>query len=229
VVSGCLRGTAVTSADAGFSDRADLERAVAAAAGGDDQAFRLLYQALQPGILRYLYLLVGDDAEDVASETWFQITRDLHAYREEGGGFRAWAVSIARHRAMDHLRRHRRRPAVAGPVEDFEPRAGAGNTSAEAIEAVSTKAAIAWIATLPREQAEAILLRVVIGLDAESAARVLGKRAGAVRTAAYRGLRTLAERLEGHQVSGPSSKQPPQRPPPDWPWPPSDKKSAAGA
>jgi len=33
----------------------------------------------------------------------------------------------------------------------------------------------------------------VLGLDAESAGKVLGKRAGAVRTAAYRGLRTLAQ------------------------------------
>lgn len=51
------------------------------------------------------------------------------------------------------------------------------------------------IARLPRDQAEAVLLRVVVGLDAKAAARVLGKRPGAVRTAAYRGLRKLAEQL----------------------------------
>jgi RNA polymerase sigma-70 factor (ECF subfamily) len=52
------------------------------------------------------------------------------------------------------------------------------------------------IATLPRDQAEAVLLRVVLGLDAEAAGQVLGKRAGAVRTAAHRGLRRLARQLE---------------------------------
>jgi RNA polymerase sigma-70 factor (ECF subfamily) len=36
----------------------------------------------------------------------------------------------------------------------------------------------------------------VVGLDAKAAAKVMGKRPGAVRTAAWRGLRTLAERLE---------------------------------
>jgi RNA polymerase sigma-70 factor (ECF subfamily) len=45
---------------------------------------------------------------------------------------------------------------------------------------------------LPPDQAEAVLLRAVVGLDAGTAARVLGKRPGAIRTAAYRGLRTLA-------------------------------------
>ncbi|MDX6354999.1 MAG: polymerase sigma-70 factor, subfamily, partial [Streptomyces sp.] len=49
---------------------------------------------------------------------------------------------------------------------------------------------------LPREQAEAVLLRVVMGLDSTSAARVLGKRAGSVRMATHRGLRRLAELLE---------------------------------
>ena len=64
------------------------------------------------------------------------------------------------------------------------------------MEAISTDAALRLIATLPRDQAEAVLLRAVVGLDADSAGKVLGKRAGAVRTAAYRGLRTLAVRLE---------------------------------
>jgi len=40
-----------------------------------------------------------------------------------------------------------------------------------------------------------VLLRAVVGLDAASAAAVLGKRPGAVRTASSRGLRTLARRL----------------------------------
>ncbi|MFE0516760.1 sigma factor-like helix-turn-helix DNA-binding protein, partial [Streptomyces sp. NPDC058964] len=48
---------------------------------------------------------------------------------------------------------------------------------------------------LPQDQAEAVLLRVVVGLDGPAAARVLGKRPGAVRTAAYRGLKRLARRL----------------------------------
>ena len=61
---------------------------------------------------------------------------------------------------------------------------------------MSTAAALALIATLPRDQAEAVLLRAVVGLDATAAGKVLGKRAGAVRVAAHRGLRTLARLLE---------------------------------
>ena len=60
---------------------------------------------------------------------------------------------------------------------------------------MTTAEAVSLIAMLPREQAEAVLLRVVVGLDAQTAGRILGRRAGAVRTATYRGLRQLAHLL----------------------------------
>jgi RNA polymerase sigma-70 factor (ECF subfamily) len=174
---------------------ADLSPLVSAAQSGDEEAFRSLYQAVQPGLLRYLRALVGEDAEDVASETWLQIARDLRSFRGKEG-FRAWAATIGRNRAMDHLRHRRRRPAVSLPVEYLVELAGGGDTADSASESISTDAALALIRTLPRDQAEAVLLRVVVGLDAETAGKVLGKRAGAVRTASYRGLRRLAERLD---------------------------------
>jgi RNA polymerase sigma-70 factor (ECF subfamily) len=52
---------------------ADLSDAVRRAQDGDEDAFRELYRDLQPRLLRYLRALVGDDADDVASETWLHI------------------------------------------------------------------------------------------------------------------------------------------------------------
>jgi RNA polymerase sigma-70 factor, ECF subfamily len=175
----------------------DLTPMVAEAQAGDPEAFRALFRDTQPRLLRYLRALVGEDAEDVASEAWLQVARDLHDFTGDYDGFRGWVATIARHRALDHVRQRRRRPLLSDlPVEDLAGLAAADDTAGSAIDAVATDAAVALIATLPPDQAEAVLLRVVVGLDAESAARVLGKRAGAVRTAAYRGLRTLGRRLE---------------------------------
>ncbi|HEX6497501.1 MAG TPA: RNA polymerase sigma factor [Micromonosporaceae bacterium] len=174
----------------------ELTRAVDAARDGDDEAFRFVYRELHPGLLRYLRALVGDDAEDVASEVWLQIVRDLRTFVGDGDGFRGWAATIARRRALDHLRYHRRRPSQPVPVEALIGYAGDDDTATQAAAAAATDAAIALIATLPRDQAEAVLLRVVVGLDAQSAADVLGKRPGAVRTASYRGLRRLAKILD---------------------------------
>ena len=183
---------------------ADLTAAVRAARDGDEAAFRQLYREVQPGLLRYLRGLVGaQDAEDVAAESWLQIARDIRTFRDDGaGGFRGWAASIARHRAMDHLRYAQRRPTAHQTAEVLVDLPGADDTAAAAVTAVATDAAVAFIATLPRDQAEAVLLRVVLGLDTGAAARVMGKRAGAVRTATWRGLRTLSTRLEQSGAPG---------------------------
>jgi RNA polymerase sigma-70 factor (ECF subfamily) len=175
---------------------ADLSAVVRAARGGDQDAFRMLYREVQPGLLRYLRGLVGDDAEDLASETWLQVARDIRTFRDEGAGFRGWAATIARHRALDHLRRNQRRPPAGLSDDVLADLPDTQDTADQAIRIAATNATIAFIATLPRDQAEAVLLRVVVGLDAKAAAHVMGKRPGAVRTAAWRGLRTLAERLE---------------------------------
>ncbi|BCY06413.1 RNA polymerase sigma factor [Actinoplanes sp. L3-i22] len=173
----------------------DLDAVVRSAQAGDEDAFRQLYRLQQPALLRYLRVLVGDDAEDVASEAWLQIARDLRGFSGTGDGFRGWTATIARHRAMDLLRAQRRRPPPAGPVEQLAEVHAGDDTAARALELVSTDAAIALIASLPRDLAEAVMLRVVVGLDAKATGRILGKRAGAVRTAAYRGLKLLAQHL----------------------------------
>jgi RNA polymerase sigma-70 factor (ECF subfamily) len=188
----------------------DITHAIRQAQKGDEECFRTLYRAVQPRLLRYLQALVGEDAEDVASDAWLQIARDLGSFHGDDAGFRGWAATIARNRAMDHLRRQRRRPVPAMSIEDLADRAGPEDTAGAAMEAMSTQAAIKLISTLPRDQAEAVLLRVVVGLDAKSAAEVLSKRPGAVRTAAYRGLRRLAQYL---QEDGPGHAQGRDHPP----------------
>src|SRR5690606_27999792 len=89
----------------------ELGEALAGARAGDEFAFRLIFRTLQPGILRYVRGLVGEDAEDVASEAWAQVARDLAGFTGDADGFRRWVVTIARNRALDHLRRRRRRPS----------------------------------------------------------------------------------------------------------------------
>ncbi|MEU4691037.1 RNA polymerase sigma factor [Actinoplanes sp. NPDC023714] len=174
----------------------ELDAVVRAAQAGDENAFRQLYRLQQPALLRYLRVLVGEDAEDVASEAWLQIARDLRRFKGDGDGFRGWTATIARHRAMDLLRAQRRRPQPSGPADDHLAEVRADDDTAErALELVTTDAALALIATLPQEMAEAVMLRVVVGLDARTTGRILGRSAGAVRTAAYRGLGRLAQRL----------------------------------
>ena len=174
---------------------ADLRTALRHARRGDEDGFRLLYRAVQPGLLRFLRVLVGEDAEDVASETWLQVARDLDSFSGDVTDFRRWVVTIARNRATDLARRQQRRPVVTEQLDTVQDLPSGDDTEIAVVASVSTEAALALIATLPRDQAQAVLLRVLLGFDANTAALVLGKRAGAVRTAAYRGLNKLNEML----------------------------------
>ncbi|AXE79743.1 RNA polymerase sigma factor [Streptomyces atratus] len=179
-----------------LGDDAELTAAVLAAQDGDEDAFRTVYRAVQPRLLGYIRTLVGDpDAEDVASESWLQIARDLDRFSGDADRFRGWAARIARNRALDHLRMRGRRPAVGGDESELSEKPAESDTADEAMEALATGRTMSLIAQLPQDQAEAVVLRVVVGLDAKSAALTLGKRPGAVRTAAHRGLKRLAELL----------------------------------
>ncbi|MFJ9871110.1 RNA polymerase sigma factor [Streptomyces sp. NPDC101165] len=179
----------------------ELGAAVARAQDGDENAFAVAYRIVQPGLLGYLRGLVGEDAEDVASDAWLEISRDLGRFRGDGAGFRGWTATIARHRALDHLRRQRVRPRGTALEQDMLELPGPHSTHEQALESISTERALELVRSLPRDQAEAVLLRVVVGLDGPSVARVLGKRPGAVRTAAYRGLKRLARQLGGEDAA----------------------------
>ncbi|MFF0790046.1 RNA polymerase sigma factor [Streptomyces spiralis] len=173
----------------------ELGAAVARAQDGDELAFAVAYRIVHPGLLGYLRGLVGDDAEDVASDAWLEITRDLGRFQGDGAGFRGWTATIARHRALDHLRRKRVRPRAGGTEQDVLDLPAPHSTHDQVMESLSTERALELVRGLPRDQAEAVLLRIVVGLDGPAAARVLGKRPGAVRTATHRGLKRLARRL----------------------------------
>lgn len=182
----------------------DLTTALRRARQGDETAFRTVYRALHPELIRYARVIVGDDAEDVVSEAWLQITRDLPAFRGDGSRFRSFAFVVTRNRARDLLRRQGTRTGeVAVPAERLpEPRDTGADAAETVLESLSTERAIAFIATLPRHQAEAVMLRIVLGMDAAGASKVLGRRQGAVRMAVSRGLRQLAVLMEQQRQYG---------------------------
>ncbi|MEN3586464.1 RNA polymerase sigma factor [Streptomyces sp. ZYX-F-203] len=186
-----------------LGEDAELTAAVRAARDGDETAFRTVYRAVHPRLLGYVRTLVGEgEAEDVASEAWLQIARDLERFRGDADRFRGWAARIARNRALDHLRMRGRRPAIGGDETELTGRPAEADTAGQAMESLATGSALALISRLPQDQAEAVVLRVVVGLDARAAAATLGKRPGAVRTAAHRGLRRLAELIGAEDDAG---------------------------
>jgi RNA polymerase sigma-70 factor (ECF subfamily) len=164
---------------------------------GEEAAVSVLWRALQPSLLRFLRTRhAPQDVDDVASKERLRVSRSWPRYQGDESDFRAWFFSIARSVSVDAYRRSGRRREVL--VDDIEPRISERRAAAEAgaLESLGTARAAALLATLPREQGEAIALRVIAGLDAERVAAIMGKRPGTVRVLQHRGLRKLAELLE---------------------------------
>jgi RNA polymerase sigma-70 factor, ECF subfamily len=173
----------------------EFDRRLGAARDGDEASFTELFRSVQPRLLRYLRTVGGEFADDVAAETWLSVVRGLHRFAGDETQWQAWVFTIARARLVDARRRAAR---TAVPV-DADVLAGAvpavADVSGSVEEMFSTEAALRLIGTLPRHQAEVVLLRYVAGLDVAHTARVLGRRPGAVRVTAHRALRHLAGTL----------------------------------
>jgi RNA polymerase sigma-70 factor (ECF subfamily) len=161
---------------------------------GDHRAWEQLYVRAYPRLRAYAVARVGPHAaDDVVSETMARAVAGIARYQWQPGGFEPWLFGIARRVTADHHRgaaRARRNGQRAEPtVIDCDP--------GERLELVEEHANVrACFARLPEADREVLELRVIVGLSAEQTAAVLGKRAGAVRTAQSRALARLRRILD---------------------------------
>jgi RNA polymerase sigma-70 factor (ECF subfamily) len=177
----------------------DFAQTLDAARRGDDRALAVLWQELQPALLRYLRAGDPDGAEDIASDTWLEVTRRLDRFSGGEREFRGWLFTIARHRLIDARRRAARHRTA--PVAWLPDRPGVDDPAADVLVDLSTRASLRLVSELPPEQAEAVRLRVMVGLDTDQVAAIMGKQPGNVRVLSHRGLRNLARRLSPTQVA----------------------------
>jgi len=179
----------------------DFAAVLAAAQDGSEDAFSVLWRDANPALLRYLRVVAPDVAEDVAAETWVQVVRGLGKFTGDEGAWRAWLFTTARRRLLDQARLRKRHPAE--PLDEISAADVPRTPDAEqiAMDNLATESAIALLSQLPVQQAEAIMLRVVAGLDTEVVAEMLGRSPGAIRVAAHRGLKKLQSLLSGAGVT----------------------------
>ena len=140
----------------------------------------------------YRYLLVFADAataEDLTAQTFEKAFRSWRRFDPRRASERTWLCRIARSVALDHLRseaRRRRREERCAAAEAVSPELPLGFSPALA-EA---------LATLSAGEREVIALRIVLELDADAAARVLGIG----RTACSMRLSRALQKLEGRMT-----------------------------
>jgi RNA polymerase sigma-70 factor (ECF subfamily) len=173
-----------------------------AARAGSEWALGALYENLHPSVLGYLRTRDAGEAEDLASETWVGVAEGLSGFHGGESDFRRWVFTIARRRLIDHQRRTVRRATTPAPPETLEGHTPFGDAEADAMAELSTQAALALIGTLPSDQADVVLLRVLGGFDAAEVGSIMRKRPGTVRVLQHRALVQLAKTLSREAVTG---------------------------
>ncbi|GEM_PF-5403441 len=181
-------------------DSVDLTAALAEAQRGDQRAIALLFRTFQPPLLRYLRHYAPDVAEDLAAECWLAVSKVLATFEGDAQDLRAWLFGVARHQVANHYRSRRRRLRLWRAEEPIGPilldPADVVVNSFSAQEAVEALAR-----SLPHDQAEVVLLRVVAGLSVGQVATMLGRSPGSVRVTQHRALRRLARTWQQKAVT----------------------------
>ena len=163
----------------------------------DEAALGELYDRLAPWVLGLAVRILGDEgeAEDVVADVFTQVWSHIDQHDARRGPLVPWVLSIARHRALDVLRRRRRwwRAAQAAAVDDIEPAAAPHEASVPGWPL--HREVHAALAALPAEQRRVVLLEYFEGLSHSAIARRLGQPLGTVKTRLRLAHQRLADQL----------------------------------
>ena len=180
-------------------DETSFPEVLTAAQEGAAWAAEVLFRDLQPRVLRFLRSTEPRAADDICSEVWLAMARGIRTFVGELDDFRAWVFAIARRRLADHRRTGARRATDPTDTDRFANLPGGADPADTVIDGFSGQHAVDLITrSLPPEQAEVLVLRVVAELDVNHVAEVMGRSANWVRVNQHRALRRLAEQLQAN-------------------------------
>lgn len=161
---------------------------------GDKGALGEVFRAHHHLLLRYFRGCEARSPEDLASQVWIEVAAGLVRFRGDDIGFRRWLFTIARRRYIDSVRRDVRRPEQPHP--DIPALSAADGAGDEAFDATaSLERALALVRVLPRDMADAVMLRVIADLDVADVASIMATSEGNVRVLVHRGLARLRSKL----------------------------------
>ena len=171
------------------------------ARAGDQAAWAEVWAELSPAVLGYLRGSRAPDPEDVLSEAFLQVARDVQSFEGDWGRFRAWVFTIAHHRLIDARRHTARRPVdlVAEPPEP--PGASVDDAAQQALDRIGDQRIQEILEAISPDQRAVLLLRIVADLSLEQVAQALDKRTGAIKQLQRRGLAAVKRELAKRQVT----------------------------
>jgi RNA polymerase sigma factor (sigma-70 family) len=190
----------------GQRDRFDgqFDAVLAAAHDGAPWALERMFTALAPAVTGYLRVQGSTEPEDLTSEVFVAILRNLRNFQGDEAGFRSWVFTIAHRRLLDERRRRVRRP-LPEPLTDNADAVARASPAADDVEgaidrSLGAERVRALCERLVPDQRDVLLLRLLGDLSIEQIAGALGKTNGAVKALQRRGLAAVGRLLEREGV-----------------------------
>lgn len=146
--------------------------------------FAVFLEEYRQPVYRFLVASVGPQAADDGFQETFLAALRAYPRLSDGSSLRAWILSIASRKVLDHLRRERRGPVPVAELPDH-PAPPEPDGEPELWRAVRA---------LPPLQRAAVVHRYVLDLPYGEVARALGCSEEAARANAYEGRKKLRER-----------------------------------
>jgi RNA polymerase sigma-70 factor, ECF subfamily len=182
------------SATAQIPQADDTEALVHRCAGGDQAAFRQLYDRWGSRLYGIALRITRQAvlAADATQEAFVQIWQQAHRFDPDRGGPEAWLISIVRYRALDIVRRHARE------VPGYEPEDRADDAPDALTRLVSTAEGAALhrcMDQLDQDRRQLVVMAFVDGLSHSELAERLKVPLGTGKSWIRRSLLSLRECL----------------------------------
>jgi RNA polymerase sigma-70 factor (ECF subfamily) len=152
------------------------------------------YAGLVYGVARRV---LGDEAaaEDVVQEVFLQLWRNPGAFNEERGRLAPWLAVIARHKAVDQLRKLKHEAAADPDLDDAPSPEPAAPMTISADSLADASKAKSLMAQLPSEQKEALEMAYLDGLTHSEIAQRTGEPLGTVKSRIRLGMNFLRKEM----------------------------------
>jgi RNA polymerase sigma-70 factor, ECF subfamily len=173
---------------------------------GESEALSILYRQFLPGVYGYIASRVPDraTAEDLTSEVFLKMVEGIARLKaSDEAGFAAWLLQIARLTVAGYYRKSERLPALISLEPEGWEEVALGNSEAadsmylgmDPAEIVETQdewnVVVDAINALTEEQRQVLIGRLILGYDVATVARMIGKKANAVKALQFRALHSL--------------------------------------
>lgn len=172
---------------------AALAALIAQVADGRQDALRALYDRTAPKLFGVILRIVRDRsaAEDVLQDAYLRVWQNAAGYAPEAGRPMAWLAAIARHRAIDQVRRKGEVPMPASEDDDEDWLARIADPRDSEAAILDRDALLACLGRLEPAQRDCVVLAYCEGLSREELALRYDRPVNTVKTWLHRGLASL--------------------------------------